>query len=415
MDPLRYLRGKIDNAKKEVSNVNSLVTMLENMTIAIEKLFGKFAGLVEETGKEFTRIDGDIKDVEQSVVDVDKKVDDVDKRVVKIETHKPKDGYTPVKGKDYFDGKDGYTPIKGKDYFDGKDGEDGVTTIIKEEENLSKEEIRDRLESLKGQNRLDASAIKNLPTGGTQRIGSNGVRRFTDMKDTPKTLVGSENKLLAVSSDGKKIEFVAGSAGGVETDPVYTEDKPNIALKSELPTDISDLTDNTNLIPDAYTLPTASSTVLGGVKVGSRLTITDGVLSADVQGGSGGIESVVAGTDISVDDTDPANPVVSFSGTIPEDISDLTDTTNLLGNATSIQGFSVTTTDPTDGKILVYRTATSEYVLEDKPVAGANPSAADVSFTPTGGLAADDVQGALAELDTEKASRNFVIAMSVAL
>ena len=33
-----------------------------------------------------------------------------------------KDGYTPVKGVDYFDGEDGYTPVKGKDYFDGKDG-----------------------------------------------------------------------------------------------------------------------------------------------------------------------------------------------------------------------------------------------------------------------------------------------------
>ena len=32
------------------------------------------------------------------------------------------DGYTPVKGVDYFDGKDGYTPVKGKDYADGKDG-----------------------------------------------------------------------------------------------------------------------------------------------------------------------------------------------------------------------------------------------------------------------------------------------------
>lgn len=37
---------------------------------------------------------------------------------------KGKDGYTPVKGKDYNDGKDGahgYTPLKGIDYFDGKD------------------------------------------------------------------------------------------------------------------------------------------------------------------------------------------------------------------------------------------------------------------------------------------------------
>lgn len=32
------------------------------------------------------------------------------------------DGYTPVKGVDYFDGANGYTPIKGVDYFDGKDG-----------------------------------------------------------------------------------------------------------------------------------------------------------------------------------------------------------------------------------------------------------------------------------------------------
>lgn len=38
---------------------------------------------------------------------------------------KPRDGYTPIKGKDYFDGKDGYTPIKGKDYFDGKQGNPG--------------------------------------------------------------------------------------------------------------------------------------------------------------------------------------------------------------------------------------------------------------------------------------------------
>lgn len=41
------------------------------------------------------------------------------------------EGYTPIKGIDYFDGKDGidgkdgYTPVKGVDYFDGKDGQPG--------------------------------------------------------------------------------------------------------------------------------------------------------------------------------------------------------------------------------------------------------------------------------------------------
>ena len=37
----------------------------------------------------------------------------------------------------------------------------------------------------------------------------------------------------------------------------------------------------------SYTLPTAAADTLGGVKVGARLTITDGVLSADVQMGDG--------------------------------------------------------------------------------------------------------------------------------
>ena len=39
------------------------------------------------------------------------------------------DGYTPIKGVDYFDGRDGaagYTPVKGVDYFDGAPGKDGA-------------------------------------------------------------------------------------------------------------------------------------------------------------------------------------------------------------------------------------------------------------------------------------------------
>lgn len=57
------------------------------------------------------------------------------KELIKGEPGAPgKDGYTPIKGVDYFDGKDGeqgpagkdgYTPIKGVDYFDGEPGPAG--------------------------------------------------------------------------------------------------------------------------------------------------------------------------------------------------------------------------------------------------------------------------------------------------
>jgi hypothetical protein len=48
----------------------------------------------------------------------------------------------------------------------------------------------------------------------------------------------------------------------------------------------------------SYTLPTATSSVLGGVKVGSGLTITDGVLAA-TGGGGGGSSSLVTAASVS--------------------------------------------------------------------------------------------------------------------
>ncbi|PKN98013.1 MAG: hypothetical protein CVU42_13910 [Chloroflexi bacterium HGW-Chloroflexi-4] len=47
-----------------------------------------------------------------------------------------------------------------------------------------------------------------------------------------------------------------------------------------------------------YTLPTATASVLGGVKVGSRLSIASGVLSADVQGGGAVIRNTKGGLTI---------------------------------------------------------------------------------------------------------------------
>lgn len=47
-----------------------------------------------------------------------------------------KDGYTPIKGVDYFDGKDGvngtdgYTPVKGTDYFTDADKAEMVSAVI---------------------------------------------------------------------------------------------------------------------------------------------------------------------------------------------------------------------------------------------------------------------------------------------
>lgn len=83
------------------------------------------------------------------------------------------------------DGQDGYTPIKNRDYFDGKDGKNGTNGISPDKNEIVREvvalvpsssdgkdgrdgspdtpeQVRDKLQSLNGNDRLDKSAIKGL-------------------------------------------------------------------------------------------------------------------------------------------------------------------------------------------------------------------------------------------------------------
>jgi len=145
------------------------------------------------------------------------------------------DGYNPEKGKDYFDGEKGepgadgksikgdkgnpgYTPVKGKDYDDGKDGKpgkkgkDGITTVVTQEKDLPGKVIVEKIEELKGDERLDVEKLKNL------------------------------EKVVQWARAGV-------SGGGIqeETDPIYEADKPDIALKEN----VLELDNTVAFTPDA--------------------------------------------------------------------------------------------------------------------------------------------------------------------
>ncbi|MES1923150.1 hypothetical protein MHBO_004693, partial [Bonamia ostreae] len=72
-----------------------------------------------------------------------------------------------------------------------------------------------KLESLSADDRLDASAIKNLPTPGT------GVNEFTQLTDTPTAYTGAGGKFLAVKSTVNGVEFVDVPTGTIGIGQTY--------------------------------------------------------------------------------------------------------------------------------------------------------------------------------------------------
>lgn len=95
------------------------------------------AGATEEEAKQIAKNKEDIEKLSTGKLDAEKLPEAVNEALAQAKAsgefdgQDGQDGYTPVKGVDYFDGadgtdgKDGYTPKKGIDYFDGKDGQDG--------------------------------------------------------------------------------------------------------------------------------------------------------------------------------------------------------------------------------------------------------------------------------------------------
>ncbi len=94
-----------------------------------------------------------------------------------------------------------------------------------------------------------------------------------------------------------------------------------------------------------YTLPTASADTLGGVKVGDRLTITaEGVLSADVQSGTGAVDSVNSQTGtvvLDADDIDDTSTINKFTNSTEKSTWDAKE--DSLGNP-SVNGYVLSST-----------------------------------------------------------------------
>lgn len=125
---------------------------------------------------------------------------------------KGNDGYTPVKGVDYFDGvdgKDGYTPQKGVDYFDGSKGDkgdDGTSVTVKSVSESGADGGNNVVTFSDGK----TLTVKNGSKGSQGNPGAAGTS-VTVSNVSESNADGGSN--VVTFSDGKKITIKNGSKG----------------------------------------------------------------------------------------------------------------------------------------------------------------------------------------------------------
>lgn len=191
------------------------------------------------------------------------------------------DYYKGEPGEQGIPGKDGKTPVKGVDYFT-----DAEITEIKDEI-AEKVQVSAKGEDGKSAYQLaveagyegsEADWLASLK-GTDGRNGIDGING-TNGKDGKTPVKGVDYFTTAEIN-----EIEEGAAAKVDlSNYAKTADLSSVATSGSY----NDLKDKPS-IPAAYELPVASATALGGVKVGSGLSITNGVLSAT---GGGTADSV---------------------------------------------------------------------------------------------------------------------------
>lgn len=186
------------------------------------------------------------------------------------------DGYTPIKGVDYFDGingKDGYTPIKNVDYFDGKDGRDGVDGRDGENGQDGYTPIKgvDYFDGINGKDGIDGRDGKDGYTpvkgidyfdgaqGKDGKDGKDGQDGYTPIKGTDYFTEADKDEL---------VEDVIASIEIPEAEPPSWEeitDKPDIPSIEGLATE--EYVDNKDIFETDLLVVTAQ----GGIAAGSDL------------------------------------------------------------------------------------------------------------------------------------------------
>jgi hypothetical protein len=164
-----------------MDDFDKLQKLIEQEKVTPSQAVVAFLKLVETNSEDFEEaLENVEEDLRQEIIDLKVAINEIPDPNDGIDG---KDGVDGKDGKPGKDGKDGRNGLDGKDGLDGADGKDG-----KDGSPDTPEEVRDKLETLEGEERLDAKYIKNLPKASSRPMLVSGGAPQTPINNATKTV-----------------------------------------------------------------------------------------------------------------------------------------------------------------------------------------------------------------------------------
>jgi hypothetical protein len=354
--------GDIGNIQQELESLVTLIEEKGQMVDALDKTETTLGKRIDSCKDDIYNLSVDFEQkikenagyIDSHKQEIEKKLVDIKKSIINISLTPGKDGVDGIDGKDgeNIKGDKGDMPkhkwVKTKLYFENPDGswDNGVELMGKD----GKGGVINQLFGSGG-------GIKVLNNGVSIKDQTSNTMNFIGTAVTPAYNSNLQRWDLTVTGSGTGGQVntvVAGTAISVNStdpiNPIITNTAPDQTVAITAGTNITSVTGtypnftiNAATQGGSYTLPTASASVLGGVKIGSRLTMTGDVLSADVQAGGGDVIAPAANTDSYIPQWDGANSKTLKDG-LAVPAGGLAGLTALGGKADSAQTFYIGTT-----------------------------------------------------------------------
>lgn len=225
-----------------------------------------------------------------------------------IESLNGSNGYSPIKGVDYFDGVDGYTPIKGVDYFDGVDG--GMTDGNKGDITVSNSGASWTI----GNNVVTVDKLEQIATAkllGRHSSGTGNVQKI-DLNSTLQ-IIGSELARSAltgaITSPAGSNATLLGAFTYAQLDAAISDKRATVSTTNATPTDIKTIATTTGkeyfcefVVTATTTSKTYSSKISGTFRNLVGIVAKIGTSSKDEKTNfaTAGVEFFEIGSDIKV-------------------------------------------------------------------------------------------------------------------